>query len=236
MEETGSNKGKWIAGVFIFILYVNIGILYWLIIGARSSVIKLESSLSNSNTKKAQETTTKLETVAVVETEEKEEAKTCSLSCKKEIDNLKEVIAKITPQIIKEVEKIRTVTTNASSIKEYSISFGSGQTNSEDWEDVPGLNAYIDSNNYNSISAVYFEATLRIPTGNGQAYARLYNKTDNHPVWFSDLSTESDQPTLLQSPQSISLDSGNKLYQVQMKTSLKFDSLVDSARIKIILK
>lgn len=150
-------------------------------------------------------------------------------------------IAAVTPVVIREIEKApQTLLNNpiapaSNAAKEYQVNFGSGRTFAFDWEDIPGLNAYIDTTNYPNIKSVRFEGSLRIPTANGRMYARLFNKTDKHPVWFSEITTENNLSTLLQS-EEITLDGGNKLYQVQMKSTLKAESLIDSARIKIILK
>lgn len=119
-----------------------------------------------------------------------------------------------------------------SQVKEYFISFGSGSNNTEDWADVTSLQVYIDSTQYGKIKSVTFEASVRIPTGNEVAYARLYNVTDKHPVWFSEVSLEGGAPKLLIS-QPVTLDPGSKLYQVQMKTSLKYTAILDQARLHI---
>lgn len=116
--------------------------------------------------------------------------------------------------------------------KEFFIPFGSGSNATSDWEDVAGLKAYIDSTKYSSIKNVVFEASVRIPTGNEAAYVRLFNETDKHPVWFSDVSLEGGEAKLLVSS-PITLDAGNKLYKVQMKTSLKFTAILDQARLHI---
>lgn len=121
----------------------------------------------------------------------------------------------------------------SSGVKEFFVAFGSGSNATDDWADVPGLVAYIDSTKYGSIKTVTFEASVRIPTGNETAYVRLFNATDKHPVWFSEMSLEGGTPKLLIS-KSITLDSGNKLYQVQMKTSLKYQAILDQARAHII--
>lgn len=126
----------------------------------------------------------------------------------------------------------KTVVSNLSQTKEFFVPFGSGSNAASDWEDVPGLKSYIDSTKYSSIKTVVFEASVRIPTGNEKAYVRLFNETDKHPVWFSDVSLEGGIAQLLVS-NPITLDSGNKLYKVQMKTSLKFTAILDQARIHI---
>lgn len=109
---------------------------------------------------------------------------------------------------------------------------GSGETIKNEWEDVAGTDVYVNTANFASIKETYFEVSMHIPTKNGLMSARLYNVTDKHPVWYSDVWTDQDKSTFLAA--KISLDSGNKLYRVQVKTSLEYQSLLDSARIKII--
>jgi hypothetical protein len=119
-------------------------------------------------------------------------------------------------------------------VKEYFIPFGSGQSSAGDWQDVTGLQTYIDSANYPNIKSVVFEASLHIPTGNESASVRLFNESEKHPVWFSEVSVAGGDPLFLIS-QPITLSSGNALYQVQMKTQLQYQAVLDQARIHIIL-
>lgn len=125
------------------------------------------------------------------------------------------------------------VTPGVSSMKIFYLPLGSGSTKDQDWTDVPGLNAYIDPVNYGKIKSIIFEASLRIPTANGRIYVRLYNKNDKRPVWFSEISSEGSVSTLIQSA-PISFEPGNKLYQVQAKTTMSYESFVDFARVKFI--
>lgn len=125
-------------------------------------------------------------------------------------------------------EPTQTITT----VKEIFIPFGSGSSLAGDWEDIPGVQASLDTNNFPSIKSVTFETTARIPTGNEIAYIRLYNVTDKHPMWSSEISWEGGGTKFL--TKTITLDSGNKVYQVQMKTSLKFQAIFDQARLHII--
>jgi hypothetical protein len=152
--------------------------------------------------------------------------------CREDIDELYKLVIKATPTAGVSFSKISESNT---SVKEVFIPFGSGSTKATDWEDIPGMNAMINSNNYTTIKSVTFEISLRIPTANGLVYARLYNVTDKHPVWFSELSSEGPTSMLKKSP-NIALDSGDKLYQVQMKNSMQTQSIADSARIKIVLQ
>lgn len=164
----------------------------------------------------------------------------CPASCLSQIyeatSSVKQTVAVPSSKETSETQTLITSTTapaqTGSSVKEFIISFGGGSNASEDWEDVPGLQAYVDSTKYGSIRSVVFEATMRIPTGNQTAYVRLYNATDKHPVWLSEMSLEGGAPKLLAS-QPLTLSSGNKLYQVQMKTQLKFQAVLDQARLRI---
>lgn len=121
---------------------------------------------------------------------------------------------------------------SSSTVKEFFIPFGSGSNSAGDWSDVSGLAAYLDTTQYGQIKSVYFETSIHIPTGNETASVRLFNVTDKHPVWFSEVSIEGGTPKLLISD-PITLDSGRKLYQVQMKTSLKYEAVIDQARVHI---
>lgn len=158
---------------------------------------------------------------------------TCGEDCRREIqESVQAAVAAMplpTPIITKTTQ--RTV---ASGVKEFFVPLGSGSTQNDQWEDIAGVEAYIDTNSYAQIQTVYFEVSMGIPTKNGVVYARLYNVTDKHPVWFSEVSTDSQTSKLVAT--QIKLDPGNKQYRVQMKTTLKYPSILDFARVKIITK
>jgi hypothetical protein len=121
---------------------------------------------------------------------------------------------------------------SVSPAKEYFVPLGTGTSTAGDWTDVTGASSYVDTAQYPRIKKVVFEATVMVPTGNQTVYVRLFNATDKHPVWFSESSMDSTGPILLTSS-AITLDRGNKLYQVQMKTQLKFTANLSQSRIHI---
>jgi hypothetical protein len=123
-------------------------------------------------------------------------------------------------------------TTSTAVAKEYFVPLGTGTNASSDWADVVGASATVDTAQYPRIKRAVFEATIVVPTGNQVAYVRLFNKTDGHPVWFSEMSMNTTGPTLLTS-QAITLDRGSKLYQVQMKTQLNYPATLNQSRIHI---
>lgn len=120
-------------------------------------------------------------------------------------------------------------------LRELFIPFGSGENSSDDWQDVPGAKAILTAENYPGHPAVTFEAQLFIPNGNQTVSARLFNATDQHPVWYSDVSLEGGTPALVTS-RPVTLDPGTKTYQVQMKTTLKAPAVLRMARMHIIIK
>jgi len=150
---------------------------------------------------------------------------TCPQACLLAIDEVKSTL---TP-----TSSSTAAPSTNSPVKIFYLPLGSGSTKSSDWVDIPGLSSYIDPANYGKIKSIIFEASLRIPTANGRIYTRLYNKNDGRAVWFSEIFSEGAISTLIQS-QPITLDTGNKLYQVQAKTTMGFESFVDFARVKFI--
>ena len=120
--------------------------------------------------------------------------------------------------------------------KEIFIPIGSGSTKNNSYIDLAGLTVAIDSSKYSAIDSVIFEASIWVDGGNGKVFAQLYNKTDGHPVWNSEISTSLSSGVLIDSSK-INLDSGNKTYVVQAKTNLvEFAGHMENARIKITLK
>lgn len=159
----------------------------------------------------------------------------CGEACMKYIqDSVEQAISALPQPTPVTIQKTTTIRTSGSSVKEFFIPLGSGSTENDQWEDITGAEAYIDTGSYSQIQTAYFEVSMRIPTKNGTVYARLYNVTDKHPVWFSEVSTESDISKFVAT--QIKLDPGNKQYRVQMKTTLRYTSLLDFARVKIITK
>lgn len=120
--------------------------------------------------------------------------------------------------------------------REIFIPLGSGSIKKKDWSDLPGLEVTIDTTKYSEIESVVFEATIWPEGGNGRAYARLKNISDNNPFVESQISAASTAGEL-KSSGKIPIPSGSKKYGVQAKTDIdNFAANVENARIKITLK
>lgn len=153
----------------------------------------------------------------------------CSSSCEEKIEALNR---KIDDMIAKKDSSQTVISSSIGSVKEYYIQLGSGFTKSNTWQDIVGAEALIDTSNYPAIKSVTFEAFLNIPTANGITKAKLYNVTDKHDVWFSELSSEG--PVLTKKEATITLEPGAKLYRVMGLSSLKYDANIQNARIRIV--
>lgn len=153
----------------------------------------------------------------------------------KEVSKIYETIREATAsmKVLSPTPALTTGTSlEQSSVREFFVPLGSGTNTTDEWTDIPGAQAYIDRSKYGSIKSVIFEASVYIPNGNQIIWVRLFNVTDKHPVWLSEMSHEGGAPKLLVS-QPITLDSGNKLYQAQMKNQLKDKTNLVQSRVRI---
>lgn len=117
-------------------------------------------------------------------------------------------------------------------VKEFFVPLGSGTGNPADWTVVDGIGAKIDPADYGNIKQITFEVSARIPTGNQIIWIRLYNANTSQAVAGSEVTLSGGTATLLISS-PITLASGNNLYQIQMKTQLKYPANIDMSRLRI---
>ncbi len=131
---------------------------------------------------------------------------------------------------------ISTKVNNESTTADYYINLGAGSNQSTDWTDVFGAVTTADIGQYQNIKEVHFEAFINVPTANGTVSVRLFNKTDKHPVWNSEVTRNGTADTYQFISPQVSYDNGPKLYQVQMKTQFGIAANLTSSRIHIVTK
>ncbi len=117
-------------------------------------------------------------------------------------------------------------------VKEFYVPLGTGSTTATVWTDIPGAEAYINPANYGKIKSFTFEASLRVPSGAGKIYARLYNVNDKLGIFESEVSAEGSSGVRIESAK-INPVLANKLYRVQLKTSMGTEGYLDMGRVKI---
>ncbi len=120
-----------------------------------------------------------------------------------------------------------------SASREIYIPLGSGSTQKNSWDDLIATETIIDPANYGKIKEAYFIASLRNPTQNGQVDVQLYNVTDNYPVFGTHLVLNGPASQTITS-EKFAMPEGNKLYRVQLKSSLSAPSYLDNAKIRLI--
>lgn len=131
------------------------------------------------------------------------------------------------------LQKDTSAQTATYTTKEYYIPLGSGNTDKSDWYNLVATETVIDPSSYGTIKEAYFIASLRNPTQNGMVEAQLYNVTDKHPVWGSHVIMNGPASQTITSGK-MTLDSGNKLYRVQLKSTMNYLVYLDNAKIRII--
>lgn len=117
--------------------------------------------------------------------------------------------------------------------REYYVYVGSGNTTSREWTDLTGTTVSIDTNFYNPISSVTFEAALSIL--GGEAHARLINQTTGAILASTEVYNNTSTSVWKSSP-TFSLQPGKNTYLVQLRSSSGERAQLDGARIKIIVK
>lgn len=118
-----------------------------------------------------------------------------------------------------------------SNIKEYFIPLGAGSGLTDDWANVDGLIANVDLGTFQNIKEISFEVSVNVPTANQTVWVRLYNKTDKHPVWNSEVNFNGAGGYVASQP--LIYDKGEKTYQVQIKTQLKYPANIAQSRLHI---
>lgn len=155
----------------------------------------------------------------------------CPLSCLSKINEATQNIGRIGTLPADQYKEITVK--NTSGQKESYIPLGSGTTSKSDWDNIIATETIINPTNYGNIREAYFVAALRNPTQNGQTEAQLFNVTDNHLVWGSHVTMNGPLSQTINSDK-ITLDTGNKLYRVQLRSTMSYPAYLDNAKIRII--
>lgn len=116
--------------------------------------------------------------------------------------------------------------------KTFYVPIGQATAKSSDntWKNTP-VEVDFNSEDYGDLEKLTFEATLRIPTGNGQVKARLYD-TQAGVVAGSEIVGETIEGVYVKSSPLV-ISEGERTLRLQILTTLDFDGVVENARIKV---
>ena len=196
--------------VFVIVFFLLIANLIALDLWVGSNLLRLNKELNK----------TKLASIPTSQTTSQSCPKNCLTALDDKISQLNLATKEASPQ-------------QENRVQDFYVPLGSGTVSSDEWTDVPGIKATVDTAKYGRIKKVVFEATTHVPNANEFLYVRLYNESDNHPVWDSELYFPSGTIQYFLVSPAIKLDPGINIYKVQMKTQLKFPANLDQARIHI---
>ncbi len=159
---------------------------------------------------------------------------TCPSAC---IAAITEATASVAlPTIYPVPSPVATQAPSRAEPREYYIPLGGGlSTSKRDWTDMVGVETYINSAKYSGRLTVTWDATLKILSGNGVAYARLVNVTDNQILYETEISGSAENGVRVESS-PFKLAQGNKLYRVQLKSNTGYEATIASGRIKIVIE
>jgi len=162
----------------------------------------------------------------------------CGAICQQTIEEkISQAMATVSgKEAIKETKVVEKASKETSQAKVIYIPLGgSGSTASTSWADVGNAEVYFNIDDYQNVDRIYFEGFIRVKNGNGKAFARLYDVTHSIGVQGSDIETNNENFTMVESG-TLSFWRGKNLYRIQVKSLNGYDAYIDSGRIKIILK
>lgn len=155
----------------------------------------------------------------------------CGVDCQKYIDSKLVVTPVPVPSPATKIIYQTAPKTKSRSTTYVTIS-GSGSTAARDWVNVAGSDFYFNPEDYPGLVSVYFEANMKLMTGSGRAYVRLYDSTHGIGVQGSGASTQAGTDTVAESGQ-VSFWVGKNLIRVQIKSLTTESAVYNSGRLRI---
>lgn len=157
----------------------------------------------------------------------------CGENCMKYIDSKLDSLTSVTPISISPTPTIKqAISVPKIKMASYIPIPGNGETLSTSWTDIAGTDFYIDKKDYQSLVDARLEVNLHLKNGNGKAFVRLYDATNNRGVDGSEVSTSEQTPTFVSSG-ALSIWSGTIHYKIQAKSLTADTTVFDSGRLKL---
>lgn len=220
-------------GLVVLILVGNLILLDWFFVKQRDDLLSQQTRLAQMSEsirqvgRQSSDDTSSSETGETVNTAQLYTDFACPQTCVSLIKSATRSSAlRSSPVTVPTSTTVTTTTTKG----EYFVPFGSGSTTKlNSWEDINTAQATLDTGNYSSIKAFYFEAILR--TDSGEVKARLYDTSTPFTYAGEELKSTSNTGQLLSV--AVPLRFGAKTYKVQLYSTVATGHL-EQARIKIV--
>jgi hypothetical protein len=153
------------------------------------------------------------------------------------LENKQEVVlptAMITPTVVeKTTTVIKTLPKTKTRLTQYVTIPGSGSTLATSWVNLSGTDFYLNTADYPGLVEIYFEASMKLFNGNGMAYIRLFDVNHGIGVQGSDISTNSQIDSVLESGK-VSFWAGKNLIRVQAKTLTADTTIYSYGRLRVV--
>jgi hypothetical protein len=107
-----------------------------------------------------------------------------------------------------------------------------GSSTGTDWTVINTQEIEIDTSEIPGYLAAFLTVELKVKDGNGKAFARLFNVTDNTPIYSSEVSVSNSDFTPITSG-SFTLATGKKKYRLQLKSLTGYQVDVQLSKLKI---
>lgn len=167
----------------------------------------------------------------------------CGEDC---IETIKEEVAKavtkITPLpapsvIVERQTQVVTQTTIQNSVTQIIPLGGSFSTTSSEWTNIPGSEATLNlKKDYGENATISFQISLKVPGGNGEVSARLYDTTNNLAVYGSEIKTTNNTEFKSVSSGNLILWAGYNTYRIQIKSSNSNEVTATGGGLKVVAK
>lgn len=229
---------KALAFVLVLFLAVNVGVLYYIVLfgdvpefAQRLDLLERRvDSLVQRETQNSDQLQSVVKTdggLVILSDQQKQEL--AELVRDKVAADVDELVADAQAKITEDAAAATAKT------QEYFIPIGNASVKTSDyaWRDVP-VEVEFDRANYGgTVTRVSVEATMRVPTGNGQVQMRLYD-TSTGVVPGSELTGESAGGVFVKSG-ALSIAAGRRTLRLQMRTSLDYEGIVENARLRVLV-
>ncbi len=158
----------------------------------------------------------------------------CDRECVSKI--VDEKVALIKNELVATPTPTPTETTSqASVVKEThieTVDLSGGSAKGGDWVRIGGSEKWMDTSLYGELVSATWQGWIEVKDGNGVAYARIYDATNNRAVDGSLVSNASGGKASFYS-ENLSIWRGQNQYYIEVKSSTGYEVTVEGTKIKL---
>lgn len=156
---------------------------------------------------------------------------------------VEEVIRELVPGMIEEGQTpaptptptptaVPTATPTKAETRTETVDLSGGSASGGDWVRIGNSEKWLDTSLYGELVEVTWQGWLKVKDGNGIAYARLYDATNNRAVDGSQVSNSSGEKASFYSG-SLSIWRGQNQYYIEVKSSTGYEVTVEGPKLKL---